>query len=220
MKKLLLILACSMVVPALAHAQASGSFSYGTAGAYGVNGGVVGCVLDTHGTITGGDGNNVCGSSSTGVCPVQTGPGCNTSADCLAPYNTCVSGTCEVSCTPGSAGNTACSTAVGSGSICTSGSFCSSTSCQFFTCASNNDCLDIYGLNSGATCVNAVCQLPSFAGTCMGSASAGIKTNSGSGNVFDIRTSAVIGLLTDVTVTSKQQTAAANNIALSAALAG
>lgn len=55
MKKLLLILACSIVVPALAHAQASGSFTYGTGGANGVNSnGVVGCVLDTHGTITGG----------------------------------------------------------------------------------------------------------------------------------------------------------------------
>jgi len=225
MRKLLLILAIAVVVPALAHAQASGSFTYGTGGANGVNGnGVVGCVLDNHGTITGG-GNNTCVVSSTGVCPVQTGPACSINADCTAPFNTCVSGTCEASCTPGSAGNTACSSLnvpFGSGSICTSSGFCSSTSCQFFTCTSNTDCLDIYGLNSGATCANAVCQLPAtnFPGGCMGSASGGIKTNSGNGNVFDIRPSAVIGLLTDVTVTSKQQAAAANNIALSAALAG
>jgi len=37
-------------------------------------------------------------------------------------------------------------------------------------------------------------------GTCGGSIVAGIKTNSGSGNVFDVRPSAVIGLLTDVAV--------------------
>jgi len=223
MKKLLLILAVVVCTPALASAQASGSFTYGTGGANGVNGnGVVGCVLDNHGTITGG-GNNTCVVSSTGVCPVDTGPACTTNAQCAAvpPFNTCVSGTCEVSCTPGSSGNAACSSAVGSGSICTSSGFCSSTSCQFFTCTTNTDCLDIYGLNSGATCVNAVCQLPAtnFPGGCMGSASGGIKTNSGNGNVFDIRPSAVIGLLTDVTVTSKQS-ADANGTVLSAALAG
>src|SRR5262249_47513798 len=37
-------------------------------------------------------------------------------------------------------------------------------------------------------------------GTCGGTVIAGIKTNAGSGNVFDIRPSAVIGLLTDVAV--------------------
>src|SRR5262249_3909849 len=82
--------------------------------------------------------------------------------------------------------------------------FCSSTSCQFFACASNSECLNIYGKNSGATCVGGVCKLPPNSGTCVGNAIASIKTNSGNGNVFDVRVSAVIGLLTDVTVTSKQ----------------
>ena len=46
-------------------------------------------------------------------------------------------------------------------------------------------------------------------GDCVGSYSAGIKTNSGSGNVFDIRPSMVIGLLTDVSITKLQQTSSA-----------
>jgi hypothetical protein len=43
-------------------------------------------------------------------------------------------------------------------------------------------------------------------GECMGMAVAGIKTNSGNGNLFVVRPSAVVGLLTDVTVSSKQGT--------------
>ena len=46
-------------------------------------------------------------------------------------------------------------------------------------------------------------------GDCVGSYSAGIKTNSGSGNVFDIRPSMVIGLLTDVSISKAQQTSSA-----------
>jgi hypothetical protein len=56
-------------------------------------------------------------------------------------------------------------------------------------------------------------------GTCMGHAVAGIKTNSGSGNVFDVVVSAVIGLLTDVTVSSKQEGASTGAVS-SSALAG
>jgi hypothetical protein len=52
----------------------------------------------------------------------------------------------------------------------------------------------------------------------MGNAVAGIKTNSGNGNVFVVRPSAVIGLLTDVTVSSKQQ--GTTNGVSSSALAG
>src|SRR6266516_881221 len=51
---------------------------------------------------------------------------------------------------------------------------------------------------------------------CNGSLQAGIKTNSGNGNVFVIRPSAVIGLLTDVTV----QKNATVDIGTSSALAG
>ena len=56
-------------------------------------------------------------------------------------------------------------------------------------------------------------------GTCMDHAVAGIKTSAGSGNIFDIRPSAVIGLLTDVTVSSKQS-GSSTGAASSSALAG
>jgi hypothetical protein len=56
-------------------------------------------------------------------------------------------------------------------------------------------------------------------GDCMGNAVAGIKTSSGNGNVFVIRPSAVIGLLTDVTVSSKQ-TGSGTGAVSSSALAG
>jgi len=51
---------------------------------------------------------------------------------------------------------------------------------------------------------------------CAGSLAAGIKTNNGSGNVFVIQPSAVIGLLTDVTV----QKNATINVGTSSAFAG
>ena len=56
-------------------------------------------------------------------------------------------------------------------------------------------------------------------GTCMDHAVAGIKTSAGSGNIFDIRPSAVIGLLTDVTVSSKQSGSSTGAVS-SSALAG
>jgi hypothetical protein len=55
-------------------------------------------------------------------------------------------------------------------------------------------------------------------GQCGGIGVAGIKTSSGSGNVLVVRPSAVVGLLTDVTVSSKQ--AANNGVVSSSALAG
>jgi hypothetical protein len=92
-----------------------------------------------------------------------------------------------------------------------------------FSCSNNSDCTAMFGSNSGATCNNptgvagaGTCQLPPSSGDCIGSAVAGIKTSSGSGNVFDIRPSAVIGLLTDVTISSKQS----GNSVSSSALAG
>src|SRR2546428_468209 len=63
-----------------------------------------------------------------------------------------------------------------------------------------------------STCVDAT-------GTCAGHAVAGIKTSSGNGNVFVVRPSAVIGLLTDVTVSSKQAGALLGGVS-SSALAG
>ena len=50
-------------------------------------------------------------------------------------------------------------------------------------------------------------------GQCAGTAVAGIKTSSGSGNVFVIRPSAVIGLLTDVSLNSKQTAASSSALA-------
>ena len=56
-------------------------------------------------------------------------------------------------------------------------------------------------------------------GECMGNAVAGIKTSSGSGNLFVVRPSAVIGLLTDVTVSSNQKGSSTGAVS-SSALAG
>lgn len=53
-------------------------------------------------------------------------------------------------------------------------------------------------------------------GECMGNAVAGIKTSSGSGNVFVVRPSAVVGLLTDVTVSSKQSGSTVGGVSSSA----
>ena len=50
-------------------------------------------------------------------------------------------------------------------------------------------------------------------GICVGNAVAGIKTSNGNGNVFVVRPSAVIGLLTDVTVSSKQLDATSSALA-------
>lgn len=64
---------------------------------------------------------------------------------------------------------------------------------------------------------NSTCTQQS--GTCIGNAIAGIKTSSGNGNVFVVRPSAVIGLLTDVTVSSKQSGSGTGAVS-SSALAG
>ena len=53
-------------------------------------------------------------------------------------------------------------------------------------------------------------------GLCVGGFAVGIKTNSGNGNVFDIRPSAVIGLLTDVSL----QKSSTVDVGTSSALAG
>jgi len=152
MKKLVLILAVAVSMPALVSAQSSGSFSYGTTN---TKAGTTGCVLMSNGSISGGQ-----------------------------------------QCSVSSLGGTS------------------------FSCTNDSQCTAIFGSNSGATCnpVTLTCQLPPTSGNCIGSASAGIKTNSGSGNVFLIRPSAVIGLLTDVTVSSKNQ--GSGGISSSSALAG
>jgi hypothetical protein len=128
--------------------------------------------------------------------------------------------------TYGTTGNTTGCVLLSNGALSGGVSNCSvSAGAENFVCTSNQDCLDILGSNSSATCNNpsggantGTCQLPNT-GTapCNGMVQAGLKTNSGQGNVFAVTVSAVIGLLTDVTVSSKQQT---NGIASSSALAG
>ena len=56
-------------------------------------------------------------------------------------------------------------------------------------------------------------------GECMGNAVAGIKTSSGSGNLFVVRPSAVIGLLTNASVSSTQKGSGSGAVS-SSALAG
>ena len=88
------------------------------------------------------------------------------------------------------------------------------------TCSTDADCLNFYGSNSGATCNTTLgqCVLPTPDTNCGGNFYAGIKTSSGAGNVFVIRPSLVVGLLTDVTVSSKQITT--TGTVSSSALAG
>lgn len=126
MQRLLCILGLALLLPVLACAQSSGSFSYSTTG-----NDFVGCTLNTNGAISGG-------------------------------YQ------CQSSCT-----------------------------------------IDASGVS---TCTPA-------SGQCMGNAVAGIKTNNGNGNLFVVRPSAVVGLLTDVTVSSKQSGSTVGGVS-SSALAG
>jgi hypothetical protein len=81
------------------------------------------------------------------------------------------------------------------GATCVSGVDCSGLGCTPIpgtggVCSTDADC------GAGGFCgSNGQCVVGQV---CGGSVMAGIKTNSGSGNVFDVRPSAVIGLLTDV----------------------
>ena len=88
------------------------------------------------------------------------------------------------------------------------------------TCTTDQDCLNYYGSNSGATCNTQLgqCMLPQPNTDCGGNFMAGIHTSSGNGNVFVIRPSMVVGLLTDVTVSSRQL--APSGTVSSSALAG
>ena len=157
---------------------------------YGTGGGNTACVMDQNGTITGGV---QCVESSVGLTDTTTA--CPT-----VPGATCASVT----------GN--------ANAVCDAGTNVCAVPLTF-SCTSNSQCLGIYGSNSGSTCSQNTCTLPANNPSgCIGSAKAGIKTNSGSGNVFVIRPSAVIGLLTDATISSKQITASGSTS--SSALAG
>ncbi len=98
--------------------------------------------------------------------------------------------------------------------------------CYQGSCFTDADCA---GLGSGAICVGADaatntlggCQLPGATGSapygkCAGSVKAGIKVSSGSGNVLVVRPSAVIGLLTDVSL----QKTSTTSVGTSSAFAG
>ncbi len=99
----------------------------------------------------------------------------------------------------GNTGDTHCVLTKGSGVI-SGGDICYQGSC--FT---NADCA---GLAANATCVDAdpatntlgSCSIPGLDQKCAGELKAGIKVSSGAGNVLVIRPSAVIGLLTDVSL--------------------
>ncbi len=137
--------------------------------------------------------NNGTGTITGGqMCEQQAGPSCTVSTDCnegLSCWNP-TGGTLAGQCLDSTSGA---------------------------ACGSNNDCTV-----PGQTCVfptpgatAGICGVVQD-GACIGSLKAGIKTSSGSGNVFLVRPSAVIGLLTDVSV-GKNGTI---NIGTSSALAG
>jgi len=67
------------------------------------------------------------------------------------------------------------------------------------------------GVCVGSGVCQGSCTGSSCPGSCIGHADVHIKTNSGTGNVFVVTPSAVIGLLTDVTVSSKQGTTATSS---------
>jgi hypothetical protein len=99
---------------------------------------------------------------------------------------TCSAGTCATNadCNGGAGG-----TGGGIGGTCVNISTTTGLGTCATSCSSASDC------PTGQTCNGGVCT-----GGCSGSLNAAIKTNSGSGNVFVVRPSAVIGLLTDVSL--------------------
>jgi hypothetical protein len=107
--------------------------------------------------------------------------------------------------------------AITGGATCASGVDCTALGCSPVpalggACTVDGDCDSGYCVNPTGAAGKGQCAV----GTCGGSIVAGIKTNSGSGNVFDIRPSAVIGLLTDVAL----QKNSASDIGTSSAFAG
>jgi len=144
------------------------------------------CVLNNDGTGT------ITGGQT---CDQQAGPSCTSDGDCASfsgqllcinPTGTTNAGQCVNST---------------SGASCASDAACT---------VPGQTCVKPVG--GGATGICGVVQN----GACAGALQAGIKTNGGSGNIFLIRPSAVIGLLTDVTVGRNGSI----NIGTSSALAG
>lgn len=111
-----------------------------------------------------------------------------------------------VQCGPISSGGAACTTT----SNCAAGQTCQGA----VACISDASC------PGGTTCdiVDGVCSNTGIcsgtaSASCIGSTNVAIKTNSGNGNVFVVRPSAVVGLLTDATISSKQNTASSSSFA-------
>ena len=150
------------------------------------NTGTTHCVLNNDGTGT------ITGGQ---LCDQQTGPSCTTDGDCTK-Y------TGQLTCWNPTGGTSAgqCLNST-SGASCTSDANCT---------VPGQSC--IFPVAGGDTGICGVVQN----NVCAGALKAGIKTNSGSGNVFLVRPSAVIGLLTDASV-GKNSTI---NIGTSSALAG
>lgn len=139
-------------------------------------------------------GNFTYGNTGDTHCVLQTGAG---NAGQITGGAICAAGSCF--------SNSDCA-ALGGNLVCVGANVATNTLglCQT-PCANNNDC------PQGQTCNSGVC------GNCAGTISAAIKTNSGNGNVFVVRPSAVIGLLTDVSLVKNSSGA---SIGTSSAYAG
>lgn len=128
------------------------------------------------------------------TCSSSIGSPCTTNSDCTTSGTICVN--------PDSDPNAGVCAASASG-----------------TCTTNNDCTspDVC-FNQGNTVDGGTCVLlaTNSNNQCIGSFAAGIKTNSGNGNVFVITPSAVVGLLTDAKVSKSSSL----DVGTSSALAG
>ena len=107
--------------------------------------------------------------------------------------------------------------AITGGATCASGVDCTALGCSPVpalggSCTTDSDCTSSYCVNPTGAAGKGQCAV----GTCGGAITAGIKTSSGAGNVFDVRPSAVIGILTDVAL-QKNTTV---NVGTSSAYAG
>ena len=100
-----------------------------------------------------------------------------------------------IPCGPISSGGAACTT----NTTCPTGQTCQGA----VTCAAGCPTGTACDIASGFCANTGICA-GTASDSCIGNLNVTIKTSSGSGNVFVVRPSAVIGLLTDVTVSSKQ----------------
>lgn len=138
------------------------------------------------------------GSSTTG-CTVDSSSGGITGGVTCGPVNS--SATCT--------GNSDCS-AFGSSSTCTGQVQCTTNS----ECGTGGTCDTTGGAD---VCEGSgVCSGGVASKKCTGNMELAMKTSSGNGNVFDVRPSAVVALLTDVGVNSKQKNSSTGTVSSSA----